>query len=125
MTQNFASLALARLYEKQGYTKDALEMYQALDVSCYPDAEDIEGSIARLQAIETQAPLNTVAQETQGVSNNEPPKKDFHQSGSDVASSDMTGVSKEEGMSLLLEKWLMLMIMQKRVDVFKDIKSRL
>ena len=125
MTRNFASLALARLHEKQGYTKDALEMYQALDASSYPDTEDIEGAIARLQAIEAKAPLNTEAPEVQGVSNNADTYQDLDQNGSDRVSSEMTAVSKEERMSVLLEKWLMLMIMQKRVDVFKDIKKRL
>ncbi|MDQ1269790.1 MAG: hypothetical protein QG618_1099, partial [Thermodesulfobacteriota bacterium] len=31
MTRNCASLPLARLYEKQGYIDDALEIYRAID----------------------------------------------------------------------------------------------
>ena len=40
MTRNFESLALARLYEKQGYIDDALEMYRKIDTIQSPDAKE-------------------------------------------------------------------------------------
>ncbi len=129
MTRNFASLALARLYEKQGYVKDALDMYRALDTSRYPDTNDISDAVSRLQASVAQMPLSVIEQEKTnsitGRVEHETASSELNQGRTDVIMPDLSDSSKEVRVAALLEKWLMLLIMQKRVDVFKNIKSRL
>lgn len=110
MSRNFASLALARLYEKQGYIEDALEIYKSIDTSQSPDAKDIIDAISRLDAQKTTVDSKETAKE----------------SNSDVSVSDPgQGNTKEARMANMLEVWLRLIVMQKRVDIFKTIKARL
>jgi len=47
MTGDFGSLPLARLYEKQGYIDEALEIYRAIDTS---QNEHVLAAISRLKA---------------------------------------------------------------------------
>jgi len=110
MTRNFASLALARLYEKQGYIDDALEIYKAIDTSRNPDAEHVLDAISRLEAQKQTTDA----------------KESLKEPGQDVLTSDpgQTG-TKEARMAQMLEVWLRLIFMQKRVDIFKTIKTRL
>lgn len=111
MTRNFASLALARLYEKQGYIDDALEIYKALDLSQRPDAQNILDTISRLEAQRKTASADD--------------KKTFSEAaGQDVLTPGQAG-AKEARMAHMLETWLKLIIMQKRVNIFKNIKARL
>lgn len=110
MTRNFASLPLARLYEKQGYIDDALEMYRAIDTSQSPDAENILDAISRLEAQKKIADS----------------KENLKEPGQDVLNSDqLQGSTKEDRMAHMLELWLRLIVMRKRVDIFKTIKARL
>lgn len=112
MTHNFESLPLARLYEKQGYIDDALDMYKALDTSQSPDAKEIIDAIARLEA----------QKNSEDVHSNENPKESNH----DVSTSDpVQDNTQEAGMAHMLEVWLRLIFMQKRVDIIKTIKARL
>ncbi|EIM63722.1 MAG: hypothetical protein PHG14_00630 [Desulfobacter postgatei] len=110
MTRNFASLALARLYEKQGYIDDALEIYRAIDTSRNPDAQNILDTISRLDAQKKTAS----SAENLKAPNHDVLKPDQLQAG-----------TKEAGMARMLEVWLKLIVMQKRVDTFKAIKARL
>lgn len=110
MTRNFASLALARLYEKQGYIDDALEIYRAIDTSQSPDAKNILDTISRLEAQKKIADS----------------KEDLKEPNHDVLKPDQfQATTKEAGMAHMLEVWLKLIIMQKRVDIFKAFKARL
>lgn len=110
MTRNFASLPLARLYEKQGYIDDALEMYRAIDTSQSPDAKSILDAIARLEVQKKIADS----------------KENLKEPGQDVLKPDQVqGSTREAGMAHMLEVWLRLIVMRKRVDIFKRIKARL
>lgn len=110
MTRNFESLALARLYEKQGHIDDALEMYRAIDTSQSPDAENILDAISRLEAQKNIADS----------------KENLKEPGQDVLTPDQVqGSTQEARMAHMLEVWLKLVFMQKRVDIFKSIKARL
>ena len=110
MTRNFGSLALARLYEKQGYIEDALEIYKAIDTSQNPDAEHALDAISRLEA----------QKQTAGA------QKSLKEPGQDILPSDQVQDStKEAKMAQMLEVWLRLVVMQKRVNIFKTIKARL
>ncbi|MCP4022810.1 MAG: hypothetical protein GY729_13280 [Desulfobacteraceae bacterium] len=46
MSQNFNTLELARIYESQGYIKDAFEMYQTLNKTS--DTNEIRSAVKRL-----------------------------------------------------------------------------
>nr|WP_320014750.1 hypothetical protein [uncultured Desulfobacter sp.] len=110
MTRNFASLPLARLYEKQGYIDDALEMYREIDTSQSPDAKNILDAIARLEAQKKIVDS----------------KENLKEPDQDVLTPDQVQRStKEARMAHLLEVWLRLIVMQKRVDIFKSIRARL
>jgi hypothetical protein len=110
MTRNFASLSLARLYEKQGYIDDALETYKAIDTSQYPDGALISEAISRLEAQKNTADS----------------KKNVTEPNHDVENFDQVqGGSKEVRMAHLLEVWVKLIVMQKRTAIFKAIKARL
>ncbi|NWH04779.1 hypothetical protein [Desulfobacter latus] len=97
MTSNFATLSLARLYEKQGYIDDALEMYRAMDTNQGADGKHIRDAIARLEA-----------------------QKKISDSKEKIPAS-----TQEARMAHMLEVWLRLIVMQKRVGIFKRIKARL
>ncbi|MCA1785336.1 MAG: hypothetical protein LC657_05050 [Desulfobacteraceae bacterium] len=110
MTRNFATLSLARLYEKQGYIDDALEIYREIDTSQSPDAKHIRDAISRLEAQKKIAAS----------------KENFKEPGQDVLTPDQVQVStKEARMAHMLEVWLRLIVIQKRVDIFKSFKARL
>ncbi|WP_020588630.1 hypothetical protein [Desulfobacter curvatus] len=110
MTRNFASLSLARLYEKQGYIDDALEIYRAIDTNQNHDDEDILKAISRLELQKETADS----------------KENVKEPGRDGLNSDpVQGRTNEAGMAHMLEVWLRLIVMRKRVDIFKTIKARL
>jgi len=114
MTRNFATLSLGRLYEKQGYIDDALEIYREIDTSQSPDAKHILESISRLEA------QKEIADSKENF------KEPFKEPGEDVLTPDQVqGSTKEARMAHMLEVWLRLIVMQKRVDIFKSFKARL
>jgi|GEM_PF-1037244 len=134
MTQQFASIELARLYESQGYLEDALSMYKALDEDAPGEESEVGAAIHRLETSlarqDNPAPLfgegdieKTIAQ-LSGLNHDagcEPelesePVSDF------VSSIETEG---EKRIARLLETWLMLMVVQKRVKSFKAIGARL
>lgn len=110
MTRNFASLQLARLYEKQGYIDDALEIYKEIYTSQTPDAKNILEAISRLEAQKKILDADS--------------KENLKEPGHDDLNPGQAG-TKEYRMAHLLEIWLKLIVMQKRVDIFKSIKARL
>lgn len=110
MTRNFESLALARLYEKQGHIDDALEMYREIDTSQSPDAKNILDAISRLEAQKKIADS----------------KENLKELNQDVLEPDQVEyITKEARMAHILEVWLRLIVMQKRVEIFKSFKARL
>lgn len=95
MSLEFNTRELAKLYERQGYLQEALGIYQALENQ--DQDPEINASILRIKsALDPQAPLESPL--------NSLPEK------------------KIQG---LLEQWLMLMVLQKRLGSFKKIKIRL
>jgi len=120
MTQKFASTELARLYESQGYIEDALAMYKVLDEEGNQEVSEIRAAIHRLESLlaGTQ-PCASSAVET------DIEKTIAELNGADDESGGKGRTVREEKISRLLDKWLMLMVVQKRVKLFKAIRARL
>ena len=111
MTSDFGSLPLARLYEKQGYIDDALEIYRTIEAS---QNEHILEAISRLEA------------QKRAADDKEDDKDKVKDSSDDGLKSDQVSNStKEIKMVQLLEVWVRLIVMRKRADIFKAIRARL
>lgn len=115
MSRKFASIELARLYETQGYLEDALFMYNRLDDSGAPKGgAEVRAAIKRVeQALGNQGR----AADDAGLSIGRALK--------DLNGTDRCTTGPEQDMARLLEKWLMLMVIQRRVSLFKSIRARL
>jgi hypothetical protein len=98
MPQDINTLELARIYESQGYYRNAHSIYQFLD--------DVKSSS------EVKAGLKRCK------------KRIDNEDRVDRVDSDSLSHSREN-ISSLLEQWLMLMVLQRRLNGFKKIKSRL
>jgi hypothetical protein len=90
------TVELAKVYENQGYYKEALEIYSFLDKEQSSDV--IKAGLKRMG--------KKVEEEIHD--------SDFTQS-----------ISKEKKISMLFERWLNLVILKQRLINFKKIKSRL
>lgn len=119
MTRKFASIELARLYEAQGYLKDALSMYKDLDDDILEGGGEVRAAVKRLElallkADEEDPPeqiLLTLEELTaEGESEPRIPEPPIRE--------------KEEKMTELMEKWLALMVVRKRLKLFKRIRAR-
>lgn len=105
MTEQFASIELAGLYETQGYIDDALDMYKILtDDSAEAVRKEALEAVARLEKKRT----GHTARKAEQV--HDIPLKD--------------DASPEKRLSALIEEWLTLMVSEKRVNAFKVIKAR-
>lgn len=144
MTQQFASIELARLYESQGYLADALSMYKELDEEAQGDGTEIKAAINRLEAAvaEQSEPASpspegefekTIA-ELSGSDpkiGHEPDRESESGKGSETEPQPVSNfvsaikTDREKRIARLLDKWLMLMVVQKRVKLFKAIRARL
>ena len=105
MTEQFASIELAGLYENQGYIDDALDMYRILT---HDSTEAV-----RKEALEAVARLEK--------------KRGGDTARKTEQAHDITlknDASPEKRLSLLMEEWLTLMVAQKRINTFKAIKIR-
>jgi hypothetical protein len=90
------TVELAKVYENQGYYKEALEIYSFLDKEQSSDV--IKAGLKRM-----------------GKKMEE-----------EISDSDFTqNISKEKKISMLFERWLNLMILEQRLINFKKMKSRL
>lgn len=49
MTRKFSSIELARIYEAQGYLKDALAMYRELDDDVLAGGAEVRAAVKRLE----------------------------------------------------------------------------
>lgn len=122
MTDQFASLELARLYESQGYLDDALDMYRTL-----AGEDGSEDTVS--EAREAVARLETLVSGPQDGSGNalglQELQADELAELDELAEQSPRVLSNEEKrMADMLERWLMLMVVQKRVNLFKAIRAR-
>ena len=90
MNNDIKTLELAKLYERQGYYKDALETYSYLEDQ--KTGPEIQAGIKRMAKKMEDAGLQTCP---------------------------------GENISILFEKWLMLMVLRHRLDNFIKIRKRL
>lgn len=118
MSQEFNTLELARIYERQGYFQDAFEMYQALAAEKEPTDDskmdpDIISGLHRMEsALQNQAA---------------PPKDDPKDELEDAPQNDpesLKGPTPENRIECLLEQWLVILVLEKRLKLFKQVKSR-
>ncbi len=96
MNQDIKTFELAKVYENQGYYKEAFEIYSFLNKE--QASHEIQAGLKRME--------QKINEENQ----------DF-----DLKKSK----SKVEKISMLWEKWLNLMILKQRLNNFKRIKARL
>ena len=101
MSHEFNTLELARIYERQGYFQDAFDMYQALSTESEQNEDPAGG-----QKINAGLKRMASALENQ-------------------VRQPLVPIPPEKGIDLPLEQWLMLLMLQKRVDLMKQIKSYL
>ncbi len=103
MSQEFNTLELAKIYESQGYLQDALEMYQAIAKKSgekdgqEPDPE-IDAGLDRMKSVMQN-------QENQPETIPELPMS-------------------EKKIQHIMEQWLMLMVLQKRSNLVKQVRLR-
>ncbi|MDD9304288.1 MAG: hypothetical protein HUK40_18840 [Desulfobacter sp.] len=121
MSYKFASIELARLYETQGYLQDALDTYKKLDDDVLKGGAEVRAAVKRVEmALDGNVQKKEYSE----------PKKDIQKIlallNQDAAKrfSDSPLFDREK-IARLMEKWLMLMVVQKRVQSFKAISKRL
>lgn len=95
MTQEFTTLELAKIYQRQGYYQDAFEIYSILDAQ-ESTAETREG----LRQLESK-----LESEEKNMAEEEP--------------------QSEKKIYRLVEKWLRMMVLKKRLGDVKKMKARL
>ena len=96
MNQDMKTVELAKVYENQGYYKEALEIYSFLDKEQTSDV--------------VKAGLKRMGKKME----------------EEISDSDFTqSLSKEKKISMLFERWLNLVILKQRLINVKKIKSQL
>lgn len=106
MNQDFNTFELAGIYESQEYFQDALEMYQAMKKKDPSRGNELNEAIQRMElAIQNSAeePDHALKQALIQTRDSKPEKK----------------------IEQLLEQWLMLMVLDKRLSAFNRVKKRL
>lgn len=135
MTLKFASIELARLYETQGHLADALAVYRQLDDNVLKGGAEVRAAVKRLEL----AILRQEAGEPEGLEtdpgagilsaleelNPETVRLPDPDMGPAALDSEQDGEPDKERIGQLIERWLMLLVVQKRLDLFKKIRSRL
>jgi len=109
MNQNFNTFELAGIYESQGYFREALEMYQTMEKKDPARENELKAAVHRMElAIQNQAekPDHSLKQTPQ-------PREQSLDS------------IPEKKIEQLLEQWLMLMVLNKRLCAFRRVKKRL
>ena len=129
MSQDIQTLELARIYERQGYYKDAFEIYSSL----YMQETDMQKT--DMQKTDMQG-TDTQKTDMQGTDTQ---KTDMQETFNEVAAglkrmekkmekkmeNEGQGAHPEENISRLFEKWLGLIVLKQRLDNLKKLKSRL
>ncbi len=117
MGHDIKTLELAKIYETQGYFRTAHKIYVFLD-------EEKTSSEIRAGLIRCEKRINVdQAVDNHASEDNQLPVDDQILDTQLVDVS--TGVSVEKKISALLEKWLMLMVLQRRLNTYKKIQARL
>ncbi len=111
MNQDIKTLELARIYESQGYFRTAHKIYSFLDEQ--KTSNEIRAGLKRCEKRKTT---------DQPVDNHSPGDDQLIDTQHDDVQID---VSSEKKISVLLEKWLMLMVLQRRLNTYKKIQARL
>lgn len=96
MNSEYKTYELAKEYESQGYLQDALDIYRELDAVADGADPSLRRACTRVEA----------ALEDAGENAAKPPKD-------------------AERMAYLLEEWLKLLILEKRLTQFERIQARL
>lgn len=132
MKDEFFTLELARLYESQGYFRDALDMYRALESeegenNIQPRNLEIAASLARMEsALKKQDPQvdpqvdsqkNPLEPLAEALAFLAEPREPL----TDSVSADSL---PEKGMNPLWEKWVVLLMLEKRVGFMKRFGAR-
>jgi hypothetical protein len=100
MNKEFHTLDLARIYERQGYFQDAFDIYQALSIE-----NEQTDDPARGQLINSGLKRMRLAMENQ-------------------AEQSLGQPAIGKGIDSLVEQWLLLLMLQKRIHLIKQISSR-
>jgi hypothetical protein len=113
MSQEFDTLELAKIYESQGYFKDAFEIYQALAENCDDNGKNIidpqiNDGLNRMSVAMGNPPIQLGKEELEKTALETP-----------------ASLPPEKRIEKLLEQWLMLMVSQKRLSLMKQVKSRI
>ena len=143
MKDEFITLELARLYESQGYFRDALDMYRALESEEGEkdiQARDLEiaASLTRMESVlkkqDSQAdslenPLEPLAEALAFLAEPLEPLPGPILTDpllTDSVSADPFSRDSlpEKGINPLLKQWFMLLMLEKRVNSMKQLKSR-
>ena len=140
MTRKFASIELARLYEAQGYLKDALSMYRELDDDVLEGGAEVRAAVKRLELALLKA--DDTGSELPEIFPKEDPavgilstleELNFEEdrleeigteAGAESRNPELSVGGREEKMAELMEKWLALMVVRKRLQLFKRIRAR-
>ncbi len=113
MGQDIKTLELARIYETQGYFRTAHKIYTFLDEQ--KTSNEIKAGLKRCEKrmVSDKKPNKISDQPAE----NQP--ADIEPSNSEI------DFLPEKKISKLLEKWLMLMVLQRRLNTYKKIQARL
>ena len=120
MTQVFASVELARIYENQGYLEDALAIYKSLDTDVLKGGAGVRAAVQRLEV----ALLERGGSGASKAAGNAAPAslvddwlpKSFGDAL--VPETDAAAASNVKG---LLEQWLTLVVIQHQLKSLKRI----
>ena len=134
MSKPFASIELARLYENQGYLEDALAMYNALDHDILKGGAGIRAAIKRIELALLQQDVlpEAASADTSGPYD---PAETIASALAELNPEQMAPLAdpipghdmppREQMLAGLMEKWLALMVVRKRLQLFAAIRSRL
>ncbi len=116
MNQDFNTFELAGIYESQGCFQEALEMYQALE------KKDPTGKKNPTRDAEVKAAVNRMELAIQ----NQSEEPEHYSKQTPIQPLEQTlDAMPEKKIEQLLEQWLTLMVLDKRLSAFKRVKKRL
>jgi hypothetical protein len=123
MTRKFASVELARLYETQGYIQDALAMYRSLEDDALAEGAEVRAAVKRLEL--------TLLKRQSNDRHGEPPADSGQAIAAslaalnrDVECEEPVWSPEQEQIARLMERWLALLVVRKRLLLFKRIRAR-
>lgn len=105
MDLEYNTLSLAKAYESQGYYQDAKNIYDRLNAESRGKDTDIQAACTRMKKV---------------LENTSSP--------SAAITAQMPGTDSDKGETRVaqdMEKWVRLLILKKRLDLFKRIQARM